>query len=112
MTVSGASAVAKSGYGVQIVEQAGNTVELVGNGAKGAITVIADMAKKGKDLLLEGAHVSGAGKGSSSLRELRGMARELGRQQGAENVIIKGGRRTTGANPGKKPIDIKVKVEP
>ncbi|MCL1633814.1 hypothetical protein M2650_04035 [Luteimonas sp. SX5] len=105
------AAAVKSAYTVRIVEQAGDTVEILGKGAKGNITVIAEMVKKGGQLILNGAHISGQGKGTSSLKELKQLARALGQQQGAESVIIKGGVRTTGANPGKVPIEIKVKVD-
>lgn len=41
----------------------------------------------------------------------RTFVRELGKQQGAKEVVIKGGERTTGANPGKTPKPVRVKVD-
>jgi hypothetical protein len=35
----------------------------------------------------------------------------LGKQQGVKEVVVEGGTRTSGANVGKAPIPIKIKVE-
>ena len=105
-----APATALGSLTVQTLARDGNTVELVVSGAKGGFTVITDVAKSGKDLVLSGLHIGGEGKGASSLSELRNAARVLGQQEGAERVVIQGGQRTTGANPGKKPIDIIIEV--
>ncbi|HVA50374.1 MAG TPA: hypothetical protein VNH11_28730 [Pirellulales bacterium] len=95
---------------VTIVERDGDVVEIVASGAS-TVTAIAEMELTGDTLTLRGMHVDGAGRGSSSLGELREMVRELGRQQGAKEVVILGGMRTTGANPGKLPRPIKIRIE-
>jgi len=96
---------------VDIVDRDGDVVELLAKGSKGDISVITKMNKKGDDLILSGTHIDGGGKGTSSLSELKGLAKDLGRQQGVKNVIVNGGKRTTGANPGKTPRPIKIKVD-
>jgi hypothetical protein len=55
--------------------------------------------------------MEGQGPGSVRIRELRELAREFGRQQGAKRVRIYGGVRTTGANRGHKPKPIMISVE-
>lgn len=94
---------------VEIVERDGDIVEIICRGAT-TITVIAEMRRTGETLLLNRVHIDGSGPGSSSLGELREMARELGRQQGAQKVIIRGAVRTTGAAPGRLPRPIMIKV--
>jgi hypothetical protein len=95
---------------VRIVEADGDVVELVATTANGDITVITSMTKAGDTLILKGMHIDGPGPGSVGLRELRSLASELGKQQGAKQVTIFGGTRTTGANPGKvsRPITFPV----
>lgn len=95
---------------VQIAERDGDVVEIVGHG-KTTITVIADMQLVGETLILNRVHMDGSGPGSSSVGELREMARELGRQHGAKEVRVLGAMRTTGAVPGKIPRPIIIKVE-
>jgi riboflavin biosynthesis pyrimidine reductase len=96
---------------VRIIEQEGSTVHLHIKGAKGDIEVMAEMTKEGDKLILRNAHVQGGGAGTSSLSELKSAARELGKQQGVKEVVVEGGTRTSGANVGKAPIPIKIKVE-
>jgi hypothetical protein len=50
------------------------------------------------------------GSGYNSLTELRQIAREFGKMNHVDEVIIHGFRRTTGANTGKQPIPIRIKV--
>ena len=68
--------------------------------------MITEMTKEGDTLVLRGLHIDGPGAGSLGLRELRNLATDLGRQQGAKRVTIYGGTRTTGANPGHVPRPI------
>ena len=60
--------------------------------------------------MLNKAHIDGPGAGASSVSELKGFARELGRQNDVKEVIVQGAPRTTGANPGKVPVPIKIKI--
>jgi hypothetical protein len=56
-------------------------------------------------------HIDGPGAGSFGVGELREFARQLGREQGAQRVIIQGAERSTGANPGKIPRAITIEVK-
>lgn len=94
---------------VEILERDGDVVELLARGST-TITVIAEMRLVGDTLILDRLHMDGGGPGSSSIGELREMARELGRQQGAKEVMVFGAMRTTGASPGKVPRPILIKV--
>ncbi|TKR31119.1 RHS repeat-associated core domain-containing protein [Luteimonas gilva] len=87
---AGATLLSRNPYVVRILENDRGVVEIVGQGAKGSITVVASVVKEGSKLILNGAHVDGLGKGTSSIRELRQLARALGELQGAESVVIKG----------------------
>ncbi|MCP4120805.1 MAG: hypothetical protein GY751_03550, partial [Bacteroidetes bacterium] len=97
--------------GPKIVDRDGDVVEIVAPGKNGDITMITGMKKSGDTLNLNGAHIDGLSPGKSSITELKDFARELGRQQGVKEVIVRGGRRTTGANPGKVPRPIRIKVD-
>jgi hypothetical protein len=44
-------------------------------------------------------------------KKLIEVAKQLGKQEGVREVIINGAKRTAGANPGKIPILIVVKIE-
>lgn len=96
---------------IHVVERDGDTVRLVGDGPKGRIEVIARMTRTGDTLVLDGLHADGGGPGSQGLGEIRAFARQLGRQEGAKRVEVRGGTRTTGANPGKVPRPITFDVE-
>lgn len=88
---------------VRIVESDGDVVEMAASSDKGEIRLIASMAKEAETLVLRGMHIDGPGSGSIGIRELRSLVRELGRLQRVKRVIIHGGTRTTGANPGHTP---------
>lgn len=76
------------------------------------MSVIANVSKEGNQLVLRGMHIDGPGAGSSNLGQLRDVARALGREYGVREVVIYGGQRTTGANPGKIPRPIVIRVNP
>jgi len=42
---------------------------------------------------------------------LLGFARSLSQQYGAKEVVIQGGTRTTGANPGQRPREIIIRID-
>jgi len=95
---------------IKLVEQDGSTYQFKIQGQNGELSVVADIVKNGNKLILNGMHIDGPGAGTSSLGELRDIVRTLGQQYGVDEVIIKGGTRTTGANPGKVPRTIIIKV--
>lgn len=80
------------------------------DGENGPMEVITNLSQNGNQLVLSGLHIQGSGAGSSSLRELREAAREIGSAYGASEVLIQGGERSSGANPGHTPRDISIKV--
>jgi hypothetical protein len=93
-----------------IAEQDGPTLRIVGNGPKGSIEVIAEMTHDGEALTLTGLHADGSGPGSLGLSEIRAFAQQFGRQMGVKVVRIYGGKRTTGAFPGKTPRPVVIRV--
>jgi hypothetical protein len=88
---------------VRIIETDGDVVELVAETPGGLISVITTLTREADDLVLRDLHVDGPGAGTAGPRILRELVRILGRQAGARRVIIAGGTRTTGANPGHTP---------
>jgi len=95
---------------IEIVQQEGNLVEMVGKSAQGEIRILAEMTKEGDTLVLKGLHMQGQGPGSMGVRELFQFARQLGREQGVTKVVIEGAERSTGANIGSIPRTVEVKV--
>jgi filamentous hemagglutinin len=95
---------------IKLVEQDGNVYQFNISGSNGNFSVVTEMTKDGNQLILNGMHIDGPGAGSSSLGELRNIARTLGQQYGVDQVVINGGVRTSGANPGKTPRSIVIKV--
>jgi len=65
--------------------------------------------KDGK-LYLNQLHLQGSSGGEVGRESLWKMAKSLGRQYNVEEVIIQGGRRTTGKYKGQVPSPIKIKV--
>lgn len=97
---------------IRVLERDGDTIIYSVRTKPGdEIQIIANQSKRGRDLVLEQVHIQGGGPGTSSVRELRDFARTLGRQQGADNVIISGATRTTGAGPGRVPATIRIRVK-
>jgi filamentous hemagglutinin len=104
------SSLQQAASNIKLVEQDGNIYQFSIPGAIGDLSVVTEMTQKGNQLVLNGTHIDGPGAGSSSLRQLREVARALGQQYGADEVVINGGTRTSGANPGKVPRSITIKV--
>ena len=65
---------------------------------------MAEMVQDGDRLILRGAHIEGDG----TLKEALSAAKAFGREQGVKEVVIEGGARTTGANPGHVPRPITI----
>jgi hypothetical protein len=95
---------------LKIVEKDEDAIELLAKGRKGDITIYANIFKEDHCLILKNVHLDGSGPGYSSLTELRQIAREFGKMNQVEEVIIYGFRRTTGAHVGKQPIPIRIKI--
>lgn len=99
--ISGAGSAA-SRAGLRILEHEGNHIIGAFNAAGGEARFVTEMVRSGDDLILRGTHIEGG----ATLREAVGAARTFGREVGVKRVIIEGGRRTTGANPGRIPRPI------
>jgi len=61
------------------------------------------MTKDGDTLTLDGLHIDGPGANSVGPAGLRQLVEQLGRQQGAKQVVVNGGARTTGTDIGRAP---------
>jgi len=113
-TAAGEAAGAAKGTAnkIKLIEQDGITHEFSISRPSGNLSVVTDVVKNDNQLILNGLHIDGPGAGVSSLSELRDFARTLGKQYGVDEVVINGGVRTSGANPGKTPRSITIKVNP
>ncbi len=87
---------------VTIVEydKATRTAWIIGKGQQGDIEVVTEMLTTTYCLILYQLHIQGSGAGSSSIAELRTMAKALGKQQNVKEVVVFGARRTTGSSVG------------
>lgn len=95
---------------VTVVERDEDVMEVLIRASSGDVTVMAGFGMEGGTLVLRDLHIEGPGAGTLSPARLRSFARELGRQEGAEKVIVQGAKRTTGANPGHHPRVIIIEV--
>lgn len=112
--VKGGSKASKAGKlgragmkGFRVIERAGDAIHVAVGTSKGEVQVVAIMAREGDTLILKRLDVQGAGANSLGIRELRGLekafAQEIGKHEGAKTVVIEGGKRQSGANPGRVP---------
>jgi RHS repeat-associated protein len=98
--------VGRTAGGIRILEREGNHIIGAFNVAKGEARFVGEIVREGDDLILRGAHIEG----DATVREVFTAAREFGREQGAKRVIVQGGRRTTGANPGHIPRPLTIET--
>jgi hypothetical protein len=92
------------------IEEGGGAVLWSFQGANGEIQVLANVSQEGETLVLTNTHIQGAGAGTSSLREMRTIFEAIGRSQSAQEVLIYGAERTSGAMPGHIPRPITITV--
>ena len=109
------SALGSSGRVVRILEEAGCAIHLEVQGAEGAYEVIANNQPRGvTPSSWKAPHMQGSGAGQFGgrklFKEIREAARQFGREQWANEVVIQGGARTSGANPGRVPPPIRIRV--
>jgi hypothetical protein len=95
---------------IEEYEKATGAVSIIAKGKQGDIEIIAEMLITSYCLILYQLHIQGAGAGSSSIRELRAMVQELGRQQKVKEVIVFGARRITGSSVGSQAKSAKGKI--
>ena len=62
-------------------------------------------------MILRGTHIGGAAPGEVGRHELYEIARQYGREQGVKQVIIEGGKRSSGRMIGKVPRPIVIDLE-
>ena len=96
---------------LRVVEQTTTTIHLEVKTSKGTVKIMADLgwSPDGKQLSFDKAHIDGAGPGEielTGLNEAKRALAEFGRQQGAEVVVFRGARRTSGRYLGKTPKPI------
>jgi hypothetical protein len=75
--------------------------------AGGEARFVGDVVREGDTLIVRGAHIEG----DATLKEVLRTAEQYGREQGVSKVIIEGGVRTTGANPGHVPRPLVIEVK-
>jgi hypothetical protein len=93
------------------IERDGDAIWIEASGSNGSITVAANVTREGDTLILSRAHFDGPGANALGIRSLRALVRVFGRREGVKKIIIEGGERTTGANPGKVPRPIEIVLE-
>jgi hypothetical protein len=98
---------------VKVVEQVDDVVILEARVGGRVIQIAASVAKEGTTLFLRKAHIEGAAPGQVGVKGLFDMARDFGRANNVAEVVIQGGRRTTGIGKirGSIPRPIRVKVQ-
>jgi hypothetical protein len=75
------------------------------------IEFIANVTKEGEKLILKNLHIQGSEAGEIGVKNLYEVARQIGRQEGVEKVIVEGGKRTTGKYKGTTPTPIEITVK-
>jgi len=84
---------------INVLEESGGVVHVEVKAAQGAYEVMANVRREGTTLILDAAHIEGSGAGQfgpGMIRELREAARQFGREQGATEVVVNPGARTSG----------------
>ena len=97
-------------FNITVIEHENTTILLELSGENGTIHIAADMTRVGDRLILDRMDIAGPGAGSSSISELRDIARAIGKENGASEVVVRGERRNTGMGPGRYPREIIIKV--
>ena len=72
---------------------------------------IANFKIDGDKLRLDGLHLHGSSAGKIGRVKLFQIAKDLGIEMNVKEVVIQGGRRTTGRQKGKIPSPITIKVD-
>jgi hypothetical protein len=91
---------------LQIVEQDGDVVRVVGAG----IEIIAQLYRSGDEIIVEGLSIDGAGPRTLGLARMRQLARRFLRDNDARRLRIRGTTRTKGSNPGRSPREIVIDI--
>lgn len=97
---------AAAGSGVRIIDREGDLVIGAFSVANGEARFTGTLIREGDDLIVRGAHIEG----DATMKEVLRVANQYGRENGVKRVIIEGGKRTTGINPGHFPRPIIVNI--
>jgi hypothetical protein len=92
---------------LRIVEEDNNVMHTIFKTTPGDVTVMMNVAREPGRLVLSQIHVEGNGLTRAIIKR---AARELGLMEGVDEVVLRGGVRTSGASPGTTPKPIFVKV--
>ena len=93
--------------GIRIIERDGETVWIELDTGVGTVVVMANIARIEDRLVIDRAHVEGEGLDLSLIRR---FAKVMGEVEDVVEVIVQGGRRTSGKRAGTVPTPIRVKV--
>jgi hypothetical protein len=96
---------------VRIVAVEGDVIIFSSRIGKETIEGITNFAVKDGKLYLNQLHLQGSSAGSVGRGSLWNMAKDLGKQYNVNEVIIQGGKRTTGKYKGTVPSPITIKVD-
>jgi len=69
-----------------------------------------NFSKSNGTLTIKNFDIDGAITNELGIRGIKDVVTDFGRQQGVNQVIIQGAKRTTGANPGKVPSQLTFKI--
>lgn len=94
---------------VRVLEEDENVIHAIVQTPIGEVTLMANVIRDPHRLVLNQIHVEGKGLTRAIIKR---AAKELGLAEGVEDVVLHGGVRTSGANPGSTPKPIYVKVDP
>ena len=99
---------------VTIADDGSGAVEITVKTPSGDVIIIGEISVDGEIATIgtpeSGADIDGPGAGSQGVSGTREIGRKIGRELGVETVKIYGGGRTTGANPGKTPRPVTIRV--
>lgn len=92
---------------LRIIEEDRNVLHAVIQTTEDLVTIMANVVRQPTRLVLDKVHVEGGGLTRAIIRK---AATELGSMKGVDEVLLLGGVRTSGANPGHVPKPILVRV--
>jgi hypothetical protein len=96
---------------VKIEEMVDDVIVFSAKVGEETIQGISNFRVVGDKLHLNGLHIQGSAAGKIGRANLWRLSKDLGNQFGVRNVIIQGGRRTTGKYKGEVPSPLNIKVE-
>jgi hypothetical protein len=106
-----AEEVARGGYLVRIGAVEGDVMTFSSKIGKETVEGITNFVVKDGKLYLNQLHLQGSSAGNVGRKALWDMAKDLGRQYNVKEVIIQGGKRTTGKYKGQVPSPITIKID-